>query len=174
VSCSFAIAPSSQTVAVVGGIGSVTVTTGGMCSWTAVSNAAWIIVTSGASVTGNGSVGFAVLPNLGTGRSGTVTVAGQTFTVTQDGLAPCSFTIAPTSQHVGERGGSGTVTVTATGTGCTWTASSNADWLTVTAGSSGTGNGAVTFSADRNRRDQSRSGTRTIAGQTFTVSQSGD
>jgi hypothetical protein len=174
VSCSFAIAPSSQTVAVVGGIGSVTVTTGGTCSWTAVSNAAWIIVTSGASVTGNGSVGFAVLPNLGTGRSGTVTVAGQTFTVTQDGLAPCSFTIAPTSQHVGERGGSGTVTVTATGTGCTWTASSNDDWLTVTAGSSGTGNGAVTFRADRNRRDRSRSGTLTIAGQTFTVSQSGD
>jgi Viral BACON domain/Putative binding domain, N-terminal len=173
VSCSFAIAPSSQNVAVAGGTGSVTVTTGGTCSWTAASSAVWIIVTAGASGTGNGSVAFAVLPNVGTGRSGTITVAGQTFTVTQDGLSACSFTIAPTSQNIGAGGGSGTVTVTATGTGCTWTASSNADWLTVTAGSSGTGNGAVTFSADRNRRDRSRSGTLTIAGQTFTVSQSG-
>jgi hypothetical protein len=171
VSCSFAIAPSSQNVAVAGGTGSVAVTTGGTCSWTAASNAAWITVTSGASGTGNGSVAFAVLPNLGTGRSGTITVAGQTFTVTQDGLAACSFTIAPTSQNVGAGGGSGTVTVTATGTGCNWTASSNADWLSITAGSSATGNGAVTFSAGANGSGGSRSGTLTIAGQTFTVNQ---
>jgi ABC-type arginine transport system ATPase subunit len=45
-------------------------------------------VTSGTSGTGNGSVAFLILPNLGATRSGTITVAGQTFTVTQDGLGP--------------------------------------------------------------------------------------
>jgi hypothetical protein len=51
-----------------------------------VSNAGCITVTSGASGTGNGTVGYSVAANGGSGeRQGTVTVAGQTFTVTQAG-----------------------------------------------------------------------------------------
>ena len=56
---------------------------GGSCSWTAASNAAWITVTSGATGNGNGSVAFAVAANLGASRTGTLTIAGQAFTVTQ-------------------------------------------------------------------------------------------
>jgi hypothetical protein len=60
------------------------VTAGAGCAWTAVSNAASITVTSGASGSGNGSVVFAVLANNTTvARSGTLTVAGQTVTVNQ-------------------------------------------------------------------------------------------
>ncbi|MGH9308313.1 MAG: BACON domain-containing protein [Vicinamibacterales bacterium] len=44
----------------------------------------WIIVTGGASGTGDGSVQFAVEPN-GTGapRVGTIAIAGLTYTVNQ-------------------------------------------------------------------------------------------
>jgi hypothetical protein len=59
----------------------VTATAG--CSWTAVSNDGWIEVTAGANGTGNGSVAFKVSKNGGNERTGTLTIAGQTFTVTQ-------------------------------------------------------------------------------------------
>ena len=90
------------------------------------SNAAWITVTSGANGSGNGSVSYNVAANTGTtSRTGTMTIGGQTFTVTQAG-APCTFTIAPTSSNLASSAATtGTVTVTA-GTGCSWTAVSNA------------------------------------------------
>ena len=38
----------------------------------------------GGSGSGNWSAGFSVAANTGAARSGTITVAGQTFTVSQD------------------------------------------------------------------------------------------
>ena len=47
------------------------------------------IFVTGASGTGNGTVAFSIAANTGsTSRSGTLTVGGQTFTVTQAGAAP--------------------------------------------------------------------------------------
>ena len=52
------------------------------CTWTAVSNAPWIRVV-GAAGSGDGSVVLAISENDDDRRIGTVTVAGQTVTVTQ-------------------------------------------------------------------------------------------
>jgi hypothetical protein len=84
----------------------------------------------------------------------------------------CSYSISPTSASYAAAGGSGTVTVTA-GAGCAWTASSNASFITVTGGASGAGSGTVSYSVAANGGTTSRTGTLTIAGQTFTVSQAG-
>lgn len=115
VDCSFSIAPTSQSVSGDGGTGTVTVTaTKTGCPWTATSNASWITVTGGATGTGNGTVSFSVAANTGPARSGTVTIAGRTFTVSQ--AAPVAeFTIAvqPTSVSVAQ-GTSATATVTTT------------------------------------------------------------
>jgi hypothetical protein len=54
------------------------------CTWTAVSNVAWIIVTAGATGAGPGAVQFAVAANSGNSRSGTLTVAGHNVRVDQD------------------------------------------------------------------------------------------
>jgi UDP-N-acetylmuramyl tripeptide synthase len=81
--CSYSIAPTSQSVPVLGGTGTVTVTTTSACAWTATSNAPWLSITSGANGTGSGTVGFAAAANIGAQRTGTLTIAGQTFTVTQ-------------------------------------------------------------------------------------------
>ena len=168
--CTYSIAPASQNVDANANTGTVAVTAGTGCTWTATSGATWITVTSGASGAGNGSVGFSVAANTGAARSGTLTIAGQTFTVNQAAfVAPCTYSIAPASQNVDANANTGTVAVTA-GTGCTWTATSGATWLTVTAGASGTGNGSVGFSVAANTGG-ARSGTLTIAGQTFTVNQ---
>jgi len=170
--CAYSIVPTSQSFAATGGDDTVnvTITSGTNCSWTAASNAAWISITSGASGSGNGSVGYSVSANAGEARTGTLTIAGQTFTVSQAAPA-CAYSIVPASQSFAASGGSDTVTVTVTsGTNCSWTATSNAAWISITSGASGTGNGSVGYSVGANTGG-ARTGTLTIASQTFTVDQ---
>jgi DNA-binding beta-propeller fold protein YncE len=170
--CSYAIAPTTVVALAGGRTGSVTVTAPAGCAWTATSNASWITITSGASGSGNGTVDYSVAANTMTSlRSGTLTIAGQTFTVDQVG-ATCSYAIAPASASVLASGTTGSVTVTAP-TGCTWTASSSTSWITITSGSSGNGNGRVDYTVAANTTTSARSGTLTIAGQTFTLTQAG-
>ncbi len=94
--CVYSISPMSQSFGQAGGPGSVTVTATGGCSWTAVSNDAFITVTSGASGTGNGTVNYSVAAKADPGlRTGTITIAGLTFTVNQ--MGPCiPISISPT------------------------------------------------------------------------------
>ncbi|MEW6126548.1 MAG: BACON domain-containing carbohydrate-binding protein [Acidobacteriota bacterium] len=173
-SCTYSINPTSQSFTATGGGGSATVTTQAGCNWIATSNDSWIQITSGASGSGTGVVNFTVANNPGTSsRIGTLTIAGQTFTVSQSGSTPsCSYTINPTSQSFTASGGGSSVNVT-TQSGCNWTAVSNDGWLSITSGAGGTGSGIVNFSVSANSSTSSRTGTLTIAGQTFTVTQSG-
>jgi uncharacterized protein (TIGR03437 family) len=172
VPCSYAVAPVSASAAASGGTGTVTMTAPSDCTWIAASNAGWITITSGDSGSGNGRVGYSVAANSSSSaRSGTVTIAGQTFTVNQAG-DPCGCAIAPVSASAAASGGTGTVTVTAP-SGCTWTAASGASWITTTSGSSGSGNGTVNYSVAANTGTASRTGTLTIRGNTFTLTQDG-
>ena len=69
--------------------GSVNVTSSssGCYGWTATSTATWLVVTSGASGIGSGTVSFAVAANdSAVQRIGTIYIAGVTFTVTQASL----------------------------------------------------------------------------------------
>ena len=169
--CTFGISPFSQSVGSAGIAGTVNVTAGSGCAWTAVSNASWITITSNSSGTGNGTVHYSVLANASSAsRTGTLTVAGKTFTVTQSGA--CSYAISPTSKSFTSSAGHGSISVTA-GAGCSWTATKNASWITITSGSQGTGNGTVHYSVLANASSASRMGTLTVAGKTFTVTQSG-
>ena len=172
VACSYSVSPTSQSAPAGGGAGtSITVTTVSGCAWTAASNTSWITVTSGASSSGNGTASYSVSANVGPARTGTLTVAGQTFTVTQ--AANCTYSISPSSLDATSAGGGGSSTVTATA-GCAWTAASNASWVTVSSGASGSGNGTVAFVVAANPSASKRNGTLTIAGQTFSVSQDKD
>lgn len=86
-SCTYGISPTNNTFGAGGGTGSVTVTTQSGCTWSAISNdPSWITVTSGSSGSGNGTVGYSVAAYTGTSnRTNTITIAGQTFTITQNG-----------------------------------------------------------------------------------------
>jgi hypothetical protein len=166
--CTYGVAPDNVPQPAAGGTFRVDVTTTGACTWTAVSAAPWLSVTSGASGTGNGAVDVSVGANTGPARSGTLTIAGRTVTVAQD--SGCTFGLSAPAQTAPIGGGPGTVNVTA-GPGCPWTAVSNVPWIVVTAGAAGTGDGAVQFTIDPNASGAPRSGTLTIAGQTYTVNQ---
>ena len=172
--CTYVIAPQTFAVPATGGTTGVDVTTLSGCAWTAVSQAPWITVTAGGSGSGNGRVELAIAPNIGAARTGTVTIGGQTFTVTQDAVpTTCTYTLTPTAQAVPRNGGEYTVTVT-TQPLCAWTAVSSADWITVRDPSTGIGNGAVIYRVAPNPPAlPARTATVTIGGQALTVTQEG-
>ena len=169
--CSYSINPLSGSFPSGGGRPIVNVTAPNGCGWTATSNANWIVLTSPSSNSGPGVVTCELRVNSATSpRTGTISIADKTFTVTQDGRNYCTFSIASTSQSFPRTGGTGTVNV-ATSSGCGWTAISNASWVVVTKGGSGIGNGVVTYSVSANNTNLTRVGTVLIAGKTFTVKQ---
>jgi uncharacterized protein (TIGR03437 family) len=182
-SCNPYVSPQSQSQPATGSgggniTGQITVTTSANCTWTAVSNSSWITIVAGATGSGNGAVSYRVDPNTATtSRQGTMTIAGQTVTVTQAAGVACSYSINPTNDAVQALGGSSSITVTVTaGTSCSWTASvssSASSWLHLGSTTSGTGNGTVSYSADANTSAASRTGTITVAGLTFTLTQPG-
>jgi hypothetical protein len=90
-SCTYNISPASQALSASSGSGLINVTAPSGCSWTATSNAQWITITEWEQPVGGGDgyVNYSVDPNTGTTqRTGTITVAGKTFTITQEGTAP--------------------------------------------------------------------------------------
>jgi Raf kinase inhibitor-like YbhB/YbcL family protein len=86
--CNYTLSPYAEGCGAAGTQGTVTVTpSSSSCSWTAVSNASWITVTSGSGGTGSGTVAYSVAANTtGSTRTGTMAVAGSTVTVNQTGL----------------------------------------------------------------------------------------
>lgn len=172
--CTYQISPTNQNFGINGGSGSVNVTTPNTCNWTAVSNASWITITSGSSGSGNGTVAYQVAANSSIPRSGTLTIAGQTFTVTQDGSGggTCNYALFPSSVSIAAAGGTGNFTVS-TSVGCNWTAVPNLGWITITSGAAGSGPGTVGYQVDANTSATPRTGMITVADQQFTVTQDG-
>jgi hypothetical protein len=171
VACAYSLAPSSQQVGFAGGSGSFTITTDGTCPWTATATVGWISVTSAPSGVGTATVQFTALPNTGAARSGTISIAGQSFTVTQAAAppAPCAPTVSPEALAAPATAGTQSVQVTA-GEGCSWTAASTTSWISISGISSGSGSGVVQLAIAANT-GPARSGTATIATKTVTVSQ---
>lgn len=167
--CEVAIAPSSANAPSGGGSGSVAVTSANTgCTWTAVSNSAWIAVTAGASGTGNGTVSYAVGGNTtGNARSGAIAIGDKVFTVNQ-AAAGCAVTLSPSGFQAGSRGGTGNFLVSAPST-CGWVVTPRVPWLTV-ATESGVGSGTILYTVEPNI-GPARSGTIEVNGQLFTVSQ---
>jgi len=82
--CTFSINPVTKLFKARGGSSTVTVLTQANCSWTAVSNVPWITITLVKNGSTKGKVKFHVERNTDpVQRSATLTIAGQTFTVTQ-------------------------------------------------------------------------------------------
>jgi hypothetical protein len=177
--CAFSLDSTNADFDASGGSSNVAVTASDTnCQWTAVSNSSFISVTAVGIVSGDGTVGYTVATNTDANaitRTGSITVAGQTYTITQ-AAAPCAFTLNFTNANVSADGASGDIPFTANGTNCAWTAVSNDSFITITngpSGTSGTGNGTVTVTIATNTTTVARTGTLTIAGQTFTVTEVG-
>jgi len=73
--------------------GAVAVATAAGCGWTAASGTDWITITEGRTGSGPGAVEYSLAFNAGANtRTGAVTIAGLTFTVTQESARLASVT----------------------------------------------------------------------------------
>jgi glucose/sorbosone dehydrogenase/BACON domain-containing protein len=170
--CSYSISPASRNFGSEGGSGEVAVTSGSGCTWTASASVPWIHITSGANGSGNGSVAFSVDANTAaTARNGTMTIAGRTFTVAQNGTNGCAVAISPDQATYPRSGGTGLVLVSAD-PGCDWSAVSNSSWITITSERRGSGSGSVSYTvATRAGGLFTRGGKITIRGQAISIRQ---
>jgi hypothetical protein len=168
--CGYSINPGSASVGAAAATGTINVTAGGTCAWSATSPVPWITFATAATGTGSGGIDYSVAANPNSSsRSATLTVAGQSFVVTQAGAA-CSATLNPTSQNIAAGGGNGGTAVTVPA-GCTWSAVPSAGWITILTGATGSGSGNVTYSVSANSTGSTRSGTVAIGGQLLNVTQ---
>ncbi|MGD0651289.1 MAG: S8 family serine peptidase, partial [Verrucomicrobiia bacterium] len=169
VTCAYAVSPSSATFGTSGGSGNVNVTTSASCAWTATSSAGWLTITAGNSGTGNGTVSYFVAANTGATRTGTLTIAGQSVTVSQ--ASGCTYALSAGSTNMPVSGGTGSIAVTAS-TSCNWSAASTAPaWLHVGGTGTGTGTGVVDYTVDANATINARTAAIVVQGRVFTVNQ---
>ncbi len=169
-SCTFGVSQLNAGIPAAGGTVLEYVTTSPGCGWTATTSAMWLGITSGGTGSGNGSVTMTAAANSAlTSRSATMSVGGQTVTVTQ--AAACGYAASPSTVKMTTTGSPSSVTITAPA-GCAWSATSNAAWLTV-AGGPGSGNGSITLSATPNTAAKARTTTVTVGGQTVSVTEAG-
>ncbi|MGA9773696.1 MAG: PQQ-dependent sugar dehydrogenase [Blastocatellia bacterium] len=170
--CTYSISSANQLFPLGGGEGSFTLTSGGTCGWLAVANVEWITINTPTGV-GSNAINFAVRDNpSSTPRTGLIHVAGQTFTVIQNGTTSsgCLYELTPPAQSFTAAGGTGTITVSS-GAQCGWSATPNTSWITITSSGIGTGNGSVTFSVAANTTGQPRKGNILIGNQLFKIKQ---
>ncbi len=161
--CNLQLGANSAQVAAAGITSNFTVTT--PCTFTARSNAAWITVTAGPN-----AVTYNVATNTSVqARTGTVTVGGAVFTITQAG-STCNFAVSPETLDIPPAGGSGVIRVTTT-SGCEWTASSDSAWIRITGRIAGGTQGELQYTVDPNAAGSARTGTLTVAGRAITIRQ---
>ena len=96
--CTYSITPNAQSFPSTGGSGTVTVTAPSVCAWAVTNTNPWITLGS-TSGSGSGSVSFSVAP-LNAGQTGTITVAGNTFTVYEQPLSLPGSSIVGWMPHI--------------------------------------------------------------------------
>ena len=149
---------------------SVALTLAQRVTWEAKSNCDWITITGDTEGAGSASIAYQVAANpTVVPRTGTLTIAGLTYTVTQEGLwadVECD------TSNFGVDSDFGTIWVDTEGAG-QWTATTDADWIHILT-ESGNGADSVMFVVDDyTTTTQSRTGTITIAGKTVVITQQG-
>ena len=91
--CNYNLSSNNLSFPKAGGTASVSVTTTGNCGWMSAGNDNWITVTPvGTRFTGNNSISISIAADTGnSARTGTITIAGQTLTITQSAQTPFDF-----------------------------------------------------------------------------------
>ena len=172
---SFSISPTASTASVEGANAIITVTATPDLPWTARSGANWCsIYAATASGAGNGNIVYSASPNPTLSmRTGTITVtpsgglSSKTHTVTQPGATA----LISSSGYEFEAAGESCSVEVSVANIVQWSVSESLDWLTVNGSTSRTGPDTVVLQAAANDTIYPRSGTVTIAGKKFSVSQ---
>ncbi len=85
----------------------------------------------------------------------------------------CGYSLGTSAANFSDTGGGGSVSLTASNAVCAWTLVNANTWINITSATNGEGNATVNFLVDANPNLAGRTGAVVIAGQAFTVTQSG-
>jgi hypothetical protein len=169
--CTYSLQSANGNVPTAGGSGLVGVIAPAACSWASSTNdPSWLTISS-SGTGGNGDVQFVAQRNTSaTPRFGSLTIAGLTYTVSQDG-APCSYTLGSQSTNVSSSGlNGGTFTFSTRASACSPNAVSYSNWITATTSFSGN-SGSVTFNVAPNFSGTNRQGMVQVGDQGFKVTE---
>jgi hypothetical protein len=167
--CSVSLDRTPASFPAAGGTGTLIVRTERECQWTASVDGSWLRLTSGSSGQGEATLAFTATANPDpVTRQGAILANGERSEVSQ-AAAECQFELSEGSASFPHTGGSGGVDLRASSSLCSWTAASDSDWLRLRTTGSGRGSMRVEFEVAGGTL--ARTGTLTIAGQAFTVSQ---
>lgn len=142
------------------------------CTWSVGEATPWIQTTPGTK-TGSTSVRYAIGPNSsGSTRTGTIKIAGQTYTVTQEA---CTYTVSPTSLSFSGNDHNKPVHITTNSADCKWTIDETASWIGIQPPiKSGTGTRYVSVTVQPNRTGTPRSTVVRINNTAVNVTQTAD
>ena len=167
--CTYSINPTSAQIPGLGATHTFSVVTQQDCQWGAVAQDSFITVNT-PSGRGPATISYSVGNNPGgPPRTGTITVGGQVFTVTQASIN-CTYAITPTSADVPASGGTFEFMMN-TPAGCPWSAFYNDYWVWTT-NDVHVGPGPAVYTVAPNNASD-RTGTISVMGMTFTVRQPG-
>jgi hypothetical protein len=162
--CAYSLSRTGFSALTDGDIGRVDVSVTDGCTWTSSSNASWILVTSGFTGSGNGTIRFNVSPNPSSSlRMGAITIGGQTFTIGQAGSGCIPGIWLATQGSVQPGGGPFSLNISAP-SGCEWYAAPAPSWLTLNTSTSGNGTAAAQLAASGNFAPSPRTGSVSIGG----------
>jgi hypothetical protein len=138
--CRVTVSPTHESVGSGGGTRTINVDAShAQCTWAVTSDVPWITIEGPSQRAGSGEVSITVDAGITQGRSGTITLAGETVTVEQ---VSCTAVPSITALAIGPPGGRLEVPVTAPD-GCPWTARSDIPWITLAGTGAARGNGTV-------------------------------
>lgn len=175
--CSYSLSRTSLSSPASGVTSSVSLSTGPSCNYSVSSSVSWISV-SPSSGTGAQTLAISVAPNTTSAtRSGSFSVGGKIFSVSQAGTAPCTYSVSFSALSYTSSATSSGFSISTSST-CQWSVAqsdvwvgANA-WITFVSPTSGTGSGSVSFNVARNAGSQ-RIAELLVSGQTVRLTQAG-
>ena len=167
--CTYALNTNAAWFTASGGSNSVNLNAGPGCAWTVSNTNSWITLAS-TNGSGGATVGYTISPNPElSARTGVVVIAGQNFTVAQQGIV-CTYLLTPGGRAHSSALETNSLSVTTTNP-CPWSVSNTNAWINILSGGNGTGEGVVIYSVAENLSVSPRTGPLVIGGQSFSVTQ---
>src|SRR6185503_9269794 len=169
--CPASVDPGSVRVKASGETVAFTVSASADCTWSVSTGMSWIALATRSGI-GSGRGAFAVAANDGFARSGTVSIGGQTISVSQDPVPPppCPAAVDPRAVRLTAAAQEVVFSVTASAD-CKWSVTgTDVPWIGIPTGSVA-GSGSSRFGVKANDGSTVRSGSVKIGGLVIAVTQ---